>query len=455
MTKKDKRDGCRELNSMKRRTFMGISAAAATAVGLPSWFPQVTFSNSSNSYCEPECALIKLFGRGGWDGLSFCIPYADPLYSTIRPLSGTIGFDAPGGLASRACLDLDGFFGWPQAMQSAYDYIWNTNLVPNNNLAIVNTIGYPNNHSFSHFIGQHQIEVGIPEPSPSQDTGWIGRYLEERTLADGCPNPVVRGYGFSVAKQQALVGAPNCIASLDPADYNLGGHECTIDERLTLLQDLYVAEGIFDNVAENTVASIDELKQVPFATYTASGVGNSYPATKTGNAFKAIAAMIDCGVAVESFAVDLGGWDTHTDQDPHNLAGGKMYNIMVELSDALKAFYVDMLAKGHLKWVIFAMSEFGRTAPENGNFGTDHAMGNCMFLVGPSVNGGVYGLDAVGNPGWVGLNNLQGGGDDLPITLDFRNVAAEMFEKCMGHTDFSNIFPDLINPSDSYLGIFP
>ena len=37
--------------------------------------------------------------------------------------------------------------------------------------------------------------------------------------------------------------------------------------------------------------------------------------------------------------------------------------------------------------VIMTMSEFGRTAAENGSRGTDHGHGNAMLLAGGPVNG--------------------------------------------------------------------
>ena len=38
--------------------------------------------------------------------------------------------------------------------------------------------------------------------------------------------------------------------------------------------------------------------------------------------------------------------------------------------------------------VVVTMSEFGRTAKENGNRGTDHGHANCMFVMGGDVKGG-------------------------------------------------------------------
>ena len=67
--------------------------------------------------------------------------------------------------------------------------------------------------------------------------------------------------------------------------------------------------------------------------------------------------------------------------------------------------------------VILTMSEFGRTARENGNRGTDHGHANAMFVVGNGVRGGkVYGQ-------WPGLKGDQlYEGRDLALTTDFRDV---------------------------------
>ena len=64
---------------------------------------------------------------------------------------------------------------------------------------------------------------------------------------------------------------------------------------------------------------------------------------------------------------------------------------------------------------IVVMSEFGRTARENGNGGTDHGHGNVMWVLGGGVNGGkVYG-------DWPGIGDAAlNEGRDLPVTTDFR-----------------------------------
>src|SRR6476620_11648757 len=86
--------------------------------------------------------------------------------------------------------------------------------------------------------------------------------------------------------------------------------------------------------------------------------------------------------------------------------------------------------------VLLTMSEFGRTARENGSRGTDHGHGNVMFAVGNSVKGGkVYG-------DWKGLKTDQlNEGRDLAVTTDFRDVFAEVANKHLGSRDLATLFP--------------
>ncbi len=82
------------------------------------------------------------------------------------------------------------------------------------------------------------------------------------------------------------------------------------------------------------------------------------------------------------------------------------------------------------------MSEFGRTARENGTGGTDHGHANAMFVLGGNVKGGkVYGR-------WPGLDNEQlNEGRDLAVTTDFRHVLGEVVNKSIGATDLDLVFP--------------
>jgi uncharacterized protein (DUF1501 family) len=95
--------------------------------------------------------------------------------------------------------------------------------------------------------------------------------------------------------------------------------------------------------------------------------------------------------------------------------------------------------------VVVTMSEFGRTARENGSRGTDHGHANSMFVMGGGVKGGkIYGK-------WPGLQKEQlYEGRDLALTTDFRDVLGELVSGHLGNTGVKNVFPGY-NPK--FLGL--
>jgi len=98
--------------------------------------------------------------------------------------------------------------------------------------------------------------------------------------------------------------------------------------------------------------------------------------------------------------------------------------------------------------VVVTMSEFGRTAKENGNRGTDHGHANCMFVMGGDVKGGrVYGP-------WPGLADHQlNEGRDLALTTDFRLVLGEILSKHNGVSDLNAVFPGFENNPRKFAGL--
>ena len=139
--------------------------------------------------------------------------------------------------------------------------------------------------------------------------------------------------------------------------------------------------------------------------------------------------MIKADVGLQVAFVDVNGWDTHQNQ------GERMPPLLRALAQALTAFHTD-LGKKMEDVVVLTMSEFGRTARENGNAGTDHGHANLMFVSGGAVKGGkIYGK-------WPGLDRDQLNEDrDLVLTTDFRDVLAELLVGHLGCTNPNAIFP--------------
>jgi len=136
-----------------------------------------------------------------------------------------------------------------------------------------------------------------------------------------------------------------------------------------------------------------------------------------------IAQLIKSDVGLEVAFADIGGWDTHVNQGG---ATGQLANRLREFGDGVGALVADLGDRmGDV--VILTMTEFGRTARENGNGGTDHGHAGSMFVIG----GDVKGRDVHGR--WPGLAPEQlNEGRDLALTTDFRSVFGEIVRSGAG-----------------------
>jgi len=84
-----------------------------------------------------------------------------------------------------------------------------------------------------------------------------------------------------------------------------------------------------------------------------------------------------------------------------------------------------------------ALSEFGRNAKENGSAGTDHGRATAMFAMGRQIAGG-----RVLTNGWPGLAPEQlESRQDLRVTLDYRDVLAEIVARRLENSNLGFVFP--------------
>ena len=177
--------------------------------------------------------------------------------------------------------------------------------------------------------------------------------------------------------------------------------------------------------------AMDRLKELNEANYRPANGANYGGARDFGRNMSQLAQLIKADVGVEVAFLDIGGWDTHSNQGG---VEGNLSQRLNQFSRILDAFYRDLGDRMN-DVVVLTMSEFGRTARENGTGGTDHGKANVMFLMGGSVKGGMYG-------DWPGLAPEQlNENRDLAMTTDFRDVFAEVL---MGHLESQQ--PELVFP---------
>jgi uncharacterized protein (DUF1501 family) len=169
-----------------------------------------------------------------------------------------------------------------------------------------------------------------------------------------------------------------------------------------------------------------------------------YPQTELARRLMHVARLIKADVGLEVAEVDYGGWDTHQNQGRG--AGGQFGNLAGGLGDALAAFAADLEDRMDDVLVV-TLTDFGRTAAENGTGGTDHGWANCMLVMGGPVAranrvAAHWGRERRVVARWPGLAPDQlHEGRDLLHTIDFRDVLAELVRVHLGNPNLEAILP--------------
>lgn len=416
-------EGCTEYNEMSRRQFVTWSAGAAfLATVVPPWLPKIVLAES---FVANRDVIISIFMRGGADGLSLCAPFYDIEYYNGRP---TIAIPRPDSSAATKGIALDDKFMFPQAMASLVEPFTAKDLLLIHGTGSIDT-------TRSHFDAQRFMEVGKPR-DPSVITGWLGRHLASSTPVR--TNAPLRALGIANGLAQTLVGAPQTLPIPNPASFALGGSATTRQARMDWLESDYLnTPDPVKSAAVDAAATVDLLKVINFTGY-APANGAVYPTTSFGSSLRSAAALIKADVGVEAVQVDIGGWDTHSAQDP---LAGSMATTMSQFSTALGALYMDLVAGAQTQNVtVVVVSEFGRNVRENGSKGTDHGRGNVMFVMGKNVAGGRV---MTQNFASLARENLESG-QDLKVTIDHRDVLAEVVKNRLNNAALSFVFPDFV-----------
>ena len=370
--------------------------------------------------------LVTIFLRGGIDGLTTVAPYGDGDYYNLRP---NLGIQPPG--QQDGAVDLDGFFGLPPAaapLMTPYN---------DNRLLIVHATG-STDPSRSHFDAMHFMETATPEQPGYESSGWVARHLQ--TVAPlGAGD--LRGIGLDELPPRMLAEAPKTLPIADPAVFAFPGNPATEPGRRQTMENMYAkAREPYVTFGGSTFSSMTLLDGIDFVGYVPEN-GAQYSTNPFHVQLMRTATLIKANAGVESIHIDLGGWDHHENQGP---ISGIYANMIANFASGIEAFYKDML--NHLEcFTLVVQSEFGRRAAENGSAGTDHGHGNVMMVLGGHISGGQV-LST-----WPGLDpGSLDQGEDLAITLDYRDVLAEIVANRLGNrTNLPYIFP---NYTPSYPG---
>ena len=398
---------------MKRRDFLQ-SAAAAGAVLLP--FGRQAWAASLPEGGPTKNKMIVVMMRGAVDGLSVVAPYADANYYRLRP---AIAVPRPG--QENGALDLDGYFGLNPALSSLQP-LWQ-----GGKLAFVHASGSPD-PTRSHFDAQDYLESGTPGRKATED-GWMNRLL------GGLPGPVTPTRAVAVGPLMPRILSGHVEAS-NIASGAAGSRATALDRPQVgdAFDKLYSGNDKYSKAYQQSQQTHQEvmisLDQEMQAANGGAPLPNGFPDDTSR-----LATLMRKDPNIQLAFLAVGGWDTHANQ---GTVKGQLANRLNPLGVGL-ANLAQQLGPMFDDTTIVVMSEFGRTAKQNGNNGTDHGHGNVMWVLGGKVNGGKVYAD------WQGMEESRlHEGRDLPVTTDFRQVLAQIAERHLRLPDakLEHVFPD-------------
>jgi uncharacterized protein (DUF1501 family) len=397
---------------INRRFFLHKGALAlAGTTAIPQFLVRTVLAQGG---VAPNRRLVVIFQRGAADGLNIVVPYHEKNYYSMRPSIA---------IPQNKVVDLDGFFGLHPSM-AAFKPLYDQG-----HLAIVHAAGSPD-MSRSHFDAQDYMESGTPGVK-STDDGWLNRALQAEDQRHRQEHTAFRALALGNDVPRTLAGKVPAIAISNVNNFAVGGRGASPSPAANAFEAMYGASGdqIFHATGEETFDAVKMLRAANPAQYKPMA---DYPTSEFGNNMKQIAQLLKANLGVEAAFTDVSGWDTHQNQGG---VDGQLSNRLRDFSAAIAAFWKDM-GDDAANITLVTMSEFGRTAHENGTGGTDHGHANAMFVLGPDVKGGkVYGR-------WPGLSKEQlNEGRDLALTTDYRAVLGEVVSKTLGAENLERVFP--------------
>ncbi len=365
--------------------------------------------------------LVVIILRGAMDGLDVVRPVGDAAFAGLRP-----GFAAGAGGDG---LPLDGYFALHPALAGLKPW-WDAGA-----LGFVHAVSTPYRDKRSHFDGQDLLEsgTGFDLAMANVQDGWLNRMLQ---VVPGMQAETAFALGRDEMK---VLRGPARFTQWSPTS-----RLTLTPQARTLLEQVYHQDPVFRDAALSAMDLAERLADpAEMAEMAAMEAG-----MKADLASAPIPARIDpvaafaaarLNEATRIAAFSIAGWDTHRDQEAAlKRALAALQNTLLTLKDGLGANWRHT--------AVVAMTEFGRTARQNGSNGTDHGTGGLMLLAGGAVRGGrVLGQ-------WPGLAeaDLYARRDLMP-TSDVRAHAAWVMRGMFGLDAAlieNTVFPGLDMGSD-------
>jgi uncharacterized protein (DUF1501 family) len=406
------------MSAFSRRQFLRSAGALAALDSVPGFLDRAIAATSPST----GKTLVLLFQRGGADGLSIVPPVGDPAYRAARP---TLALAPPG--KDGGALRLDDVFALHPALSPLLP-LWS-----DGTLGIVHAAGLPG-ATRSHFDAQDFCESGTPGLKSTAD-GWLNRAVQRTPGPDGA----FRVVAMQPTLPRMLVGDAPAVAMSSLSQFRLPGGP----GGSTAFDALY-SEAVDTALRTTGLETFEALREAGSAKLAQLPPDNGavYGNAPIARRLQDVARLIRSGVGLQVAVTDMGGWDTHVGEGTEK---GQLATRLAELGGALAAFARDLGPRwGDTRVVV--MTEFGRTARENGNRGTDHGTASVMLVLG----GGVRGGRVVG--GYRGLARSELFEErDLAIGTDVRSVLWEAVQGQLALRDVSRVFPGF-SPGSPVLG---
>ena len=349
-----------------------------------------------------ERSLVVVQLSGGNDALNTVVPYTNDLYYDWRQ-------DVR--IEQDKVLKLDDELGFNPSM-APIKALWDEG-----NVAVINGVGYPNPNR-SHFRSMDIWHTAESEGIGM--SGWLGRTIRE---LDPKAENVLTGVNFGRGLPRALSCKGVPVASVgDLGTYGLLPN--IMEERarnlaLRAFAQIYGGAMAQDAVAQfigqtgtDALRGADILRTAP-EKYSSNV---EYADTPIAQSMKSIAQVLSADLGTRVYYAQNGSFDTHAAElETHS-------KLWTETATALGDFMDDM--KDHDledDVLVLVFSEFGRRMQDN-SAGTDHGSGGVSFVIGGSVNGGLYGE----YPSLREKDLLEG---DLRFNTDFRSIYATIADR--------------------------